>query len=114
MLLAQNTAERVRTYRKALHADPRIARLQILDMSRPLEVTDIFVRVRVHEEARLLYDIDPLLSEAEKQRDPNMLLQAGRKYLLKSLAAPRARLRFCGCTARPSVVCCLARLSTRR
>jgi len=50
MVLAQNNAERARAYRRALHADPRISRLQILDMSRPLEVTSVYVRVRVHNE----------------------------------------------------------------
>src|SRR5712691_12020870 len=62
MLLAQNNEERSNAYRRALHADPRISRLQILDMSRPLEVTSVYVRVRVHEEARLRYEVDPLLS----------------------------------------------------
>src|SRR6266700_865070 len=81
MVLAENTAEQVKAYRKALHADPRISRLQILDMSRPLEVTSVYIRVRVHEEARLLYEIDPLLREAEERRDPNVMIQASRKYL---------------------------------
>src|SRR6266849_1810754 len=81
MLLAQTNVERAKAYRQALHVDPRISRLQILDMSRPLEVSNVYVRVRVHEEARLRYDIDPLLSTAEQQRDPNALLQASRTYL---------------------------------
>ncbi len=37
MLLAPGS-ERTETYRLALHADPRISQLQILDMSRPLAV----------------------------------------------------------------------------
>src|SRR5712692_8686131 len=79
MLLAQNNAERARAYRRALHADPRISRLQILDMSRPLEVTSVYVRV--HEEARLRYEIDPQLSRSERERDPNVMLLASRAYM---------------------------------
>jgi len=81
MLLAQNNAERARAYRRALHADPRISRLQILDMSRPLEVTSVYVRVRVHEEARLRYEVDPQLSRSEQERNPNAMLQASRAYM---------------------------------
>jgi len=81
MLLAQNNTERARAYRRALHADPRISRLQILDMSRPLEVTSVYVRVRVHEEARLRYEVDPQLSRSEQERDPNAMLQASRAYM---------------------------------
>ena len=83
MLLAQNNAERVNAYRRALHADPRISRLQILDMSRPLEVTSVYVRVRVHEEARLRYEVDPQLRHLEGGRDPNAMLQASRMYMEK-------------------------------
>lgn len=76
MVLAQNNAERVKAYRRALHADPRVSRLQILDMSRPLEVTSVYIRVRVHEEARLRYEVDPQLSHTERERDPNAMLKA--------------------------------------
>jgi HEAT repeat protein len=65
-------------------------------MSRPLEVTNVYVRVRVHEEARLRYDVDPLLSAAELQRDPNALLQAGRTYLERRVSSaidPDAAIR---------------------
>lgn len=81
MLLAQNNEQRAVAYRRALHADPRISRLQILDMSRPLEITSVYVRVRVHEESRLRYEVDSLLSTAEQHRDPNALLHASKTYL---------------------------------
>jgi HEAT repeat protein/energy-coupling factor transporter ATP-binding protein EcfA2 len=87
MVLAKNYAERARAYRHALHADPRISRLQILDMSRPLEVTSVYVRVRVHEEARLRYEVDPQLSHAERERDPNIRMQASRAYMEKRASA---------------------------
>lgn len=87
MVLAQNNAERARAYRRALHADPRISRLQILDMSRPLEVTSVYVRVRVHEEARLRYEVDPQLSHAERERDPNAMLRASRAYMERRASA---------------------------
>src|SRR5712692_454879 len=85
MLLAQNNAERARAYRRALHADPRISRLQILDMSRPLEVTSVYVRV--HEEARQRYEIDPQLSRSERERDPNAMLRASRAYMERRASA---------------------------
>jgi len=71
MVLAQNTAEQVTAYRKALHADPRISRLQILDMERPLEVASIYVRVRLHQETRLQYDREEVLQHLDTQKDPN-------------------------------------------
>ena len=46
---ATTRIERVKAYRDALRADPRIARLQILDMERPLEVTNIYVHLRLHK-----------------------------------------------------------------
>ena len=46
MQSAKTLDERVNAYRQALRADPRIALLQILDMNRPLGVTDIYIRLR--------------------------------------------------------------------
>jgi HEAT repeat protein len=74
-------SERTETYRLALHADPRISQLQILDMSRPLEITNIYVRVRLHQEASSGYELDPTIRKAEKMHNPNILLEAGFKYL---------------------------------
>jgi len=81
MVLAQTNTERAEAYRQALHADPRVSRLQILDMSHPLEVTSIYVKVRVHQDARSSYELDPTIRAAELQHDPNALLQAGIKYM---------------------------------
>jgi predicted NACHT family NTPase len=81
MLLDQTNSERARTYRQALHADPRISHLQILDMSRPLEVTSIYVRVRVHQDTRTGYELESTMRSAEALRDPNALLLAGFKHL---------------------------------
>src|SRR6266480_6341675 len=81
MVLAQTNAERAKAYRLAVHADPHISRLQILDMSRPLDVASIYVRVRVHQDVRPGYAIDKALLETEAERDPNALLQAGFKRL---------------------------------
>ncbi|MFL5588261.1 MAG: HEAT repeat domain-containing protein [Ktedonobacteraceae bacterium] len=80
-LLAKTNEERLELYRKALHTDPRISCLQILSMSRPLNVADIYVRVRLHEDARLSYELDPILLTAESEHDPNALLRAGEKFL---------------------------------
>ncbi len=85
-LRAQTLEGRVQAYRIALRADPRIAQTQILTMSQPLEVANVYVRMRLHQEARPGYELDPILLQAEAQRDPNALMQAGRKRL-ESLAS---------------------------
>jgi hypothetical protein len=82
MLMAQNNEARAIAYRKALHLDPSISRMQILDMQQPLEVTNIYVRVRVHEDTVMRYTIDPALATAAERRDPDSFFQglaAGRK-----------------------------------
>jgi len=76
MLRAKNIKERAHIYQRAIHADPRISTIQILDMSQPLDITNIYVRVRVHRGGGLVYKIDQNLREAEENRDPNALLQA--------------------------------------
>jgi HEAT repeat protein len=81
MLRATTLAERVHAYREALKADPRIACLQILSMTRPIKVTDIYVRVRLHQETRASYEIDASLREAESSHDPNALFKADRLQL---------------------------------
>jgi len=75
MLHANTLAERVQAYRAAVHSDPRLARLQILDMSRPLEVTNIYVRVRLHQDTATTYGSDAALRLTEAQHDPNTLLR---------------------------------------
>jgi HEAT repeat protein/GTPase SAR1 family protein len=85
MQRARTLEQRVEAYRKALHADPRIARLQILDMNRPLDVTDIYIRVQLHQE-KSGYDLDPLMQEAASGHDPNALLKA-RQRLLETRAS---------------------------
>jgi hypothetical protein len=81
MLRAKTLEERVQAYRKALHADPRIARLQILDMNRPLEVTDIYIHLRLHQETRPGYELDPELQDVQVRHDPNAFLKASRLRL---------------------------------
>ncbi|HVB24367.1 MAG TPA: HEAT repeat domain-containing protein [Ktedonobacteraceae bacterium] len=81
MRRARTTAEREQAYRDALCVDPRIARMQILDMSHPLEVTNVFVRVRLHQEPKPGYELDPLLRPAANKRDPNDMMQASHRYL---------------------------------
>ena len=80
MLLAPNS-ERLKTYRESLHTDPRISKLQILDMNRPIEVANVYVKVRVHQDTRSRYDVDPELRRAELQPDPNAIIRAGFKRL---------------------------------
>jgi NACHT domain/HEAT repeats len=78
---AKNITERDQAYRDSLKADPRIARLQILDMSHPLDVAKVFVRVRLHQETKPSYELDQNLLEAEALRDPNELLRVGSIHL---------------------------------
>ena len=79
MLHATTRAERVQAYRDSLRADPRIARLQILDMERPLEITHIYVRVRLHQDTKMRYVAD--LAREEALSDPNALLKSNQLYL---------------------------------
>jgi hypothetical protein len=81
LLDAKSVEDCVQIYRKKIHTDPRIARLQILDMDRPLEVTDIYIRVRLHQETRLSYELDATLRDAEVRQDPNELLKASQVRL---------------------------------
>jgi NACHT domain len=73
---AKTLDDRVAAYCLALHADPRIALLQILDMNRPIEVTNIYIRLRLHQETRPGYDFDPTLRDGETRFDPNAFLKA--------------------------------------
>jgi GTPase SAR1 family protein len=84
---ARTPAERREAYREAIHADPDISQLQILEMSQPLEVTKVYVRLRLHQEPRLGYEPDSLLLVAEAQRDPNALIKAERALLETRLSA---------------------------
>lgn len=67
---ATTQEQRFEAYRKALQADPRVAYLQVLGMSRPLTVSNVYVKLRLHTRPGLTYDLDPALSEA-KERNPN-------------------------------------------
>jgi len=58
LLRAHTLAERVAAYRKALHSDPRIARLHLLEMTRPLEVTDSYIPLRLYQDPRPGYDLE--------------------------------------------------------
>ncbi len=78
---ARTMQERVEAYRISLLADKRLTSLKILNMSSPVEMKDIYVKLRVHEESTLTYKVDPLLQEAEARQDPNALLRAGHRYL---------------------------------
>jgi hypothetical protein len=71
---ARTEALHVIAYRQDLRKDPRIALLQILDMKRPLGVTDIYIRLRLHRETGQGYSFD---QEGETRPDPNALLKAG-------------------------------------
>jgi len=71
MLRARTMDEQAQAYRDALNADPRISQLQILDMSYPMNITHVFVYVRLHQETQTGYELDPMFLAVETQRDPN-------------------------------------------
>lgn len=73
---AQNLSEYIDAYRTALRTDPNIASLKILDMPSPMSVTSVYVRLRLHQEARASFVLESMLSEAEAKHDPHELLQA--------------------------------------
>ena len=66
--------EYTQAYRNALCGDPLIANLQVPNMSRPLEVMNLYVRPRVEEGGQLGYELDPDLRAAA--HDLNALLRA--------------------------------------
>ncbi|GAC1366255.1 MAG: hypothetical protein NVSMB44_29550 [Ktedonobacteraceae bacterium] len=83
MLQAHTPAAREEAYRQALHTDPNISQLQILDMSHPMAVAHVYVRLRLHQETKPHYDLEPALLTAETRGDPNALLRA-RIYSLET------------------------------
>src|SRR5262249_54362510 len=99
--LAASTPEaREIAYRAGLRDDPRISRLQILDMSHPLKIVDIYVRVRLHQQrAGTSYELDPAVATAEARRDPNEMLRAGQARLaaLPALAPDEALRTYQHC-----------------
>ena len=74
LLHAHTLAERVAAYRGALHNDPRIARLHILEMPRPLEVMDSYVPLRLHQDPRPGYELEWVV----QSNDPHALMRAHR------------------------------------
>lgn len=54
---AHTPAQQEEAYRQALHADANISQLQILDMAHPMEVANVYVRLRLHTEHRLRYEV---------------------------------------------------------
>jgi HEAT repeat protein len=83
MLSTRTNTERAEAYRQALHLDPRISTLQILDMTRPLDVTNIYVQVRLYEDVRPGYELRQEPSSDEDVRDPTALLRSGQVHLEK-------------------------------
>jgi HEAT repeat protein len=96
MVQARSATDREQAYRKALHADPNITQLQILDMTYPLEVTKVYVRLRLHPETHMSLEVDKELLQAEARHDPNALLQVGRSLLetrISEAMAPEKALK---------------------
>src|SRR5260221_973714 len=82
---AQTIDERVAAYRRALQSDPRIARLHLLEMTRPLEVTDSYMPLRLHQDPRPGYDLEWVVQSNE----PHALMRATQRP-----GERRARIAF--------------------
>jgi len=85
---AQMLAEHVATYRKALRSDPRIARLHMLDMTRPLEVRDNYIPLRFHQNIRPGYDLDLVLQEMSPH--PHAFLRTDQRQVERWASYPLA------------------------
>jgi energy-coupling factor transporter ATP-binding protein EcfA2 len=81
----QTIQDRLYIYRRMIQADPRISTLQILDMSRPLRVANVYVRLRLHQQTASSYKINDDLLKAESSNDPNAMLNAEKIYLEKRI-----------------------------
>src|SRR5260221_1923739 len=81
---AQTIGERVAAYRRALQSDPRIARLHLLEMTRPLEVTDSYMPLRLHEDPRPGYDLEWIA----QSNDPHALLMAHQRQVERWASYP--------------------------
>jgi len=65
-------------------------------MQRPLEITNIYVRVLLHEDTMTHYVIDPTLALAAERRNPDSFFQAKHHYLerrMKAAVDPDAAIR---------------------
>jgi len=82
---AHTLAERVVAYRRALYSDPRIARLHVLEMTRPFEVMDSYMPLRLHQDPRPGYDLEWVV----QSNDPHALMRANRRPVER-----RARIAF--------------------
>jgi HEAT repeat protein len=85
---AHTLTERVAAYRKALHSDPRIARLHLLAMSRSLEVTDSYIPLHLHQNSRPGYELDWALQE--RMIHPHDLLRANQRQVERWASYPLA------------------------
>ncbi len=70
----------IKYYQDSLCHDPRVAHLKILDMNRPLEIKNIYIQVRVHQETGLSFELDATLVDAAtgNRGDNVQLLKADR------------------------------------
>jgi HEAT repeat protein len=65
-------------YHKALLADPSLTKLQVLTMSSPLPISNIYVRLQIHEGTQQKY---PVRSRREETKDPLTLAQQRERLL---------------------------------
>ena len=76
--------EHVRVYKERLRQDPTIAAIKILDMSRPVEVANVYVQLKLRQDART--NATGTLMALQKELDPNVFLEIDRKRIEENYA----------------------------
>jgi HEAT repeat protein len=82
-IIIRTNQEYARIYLDRLREDPHIAQFQILDMPRPLKINAIYVPTLLHHNARVSYELDETLYEAERHRNPDLLIGQELAFLEK-------------------------------
>ncbi|HEV2579923.1 MAG TPA: NACHT domain-containing protein, partial [Ktedonobacteraceae bacterium] len=75
--------ELLKMYQSKLRGDPRIAHVKILDMNRLLEIKNIYVQVKIHQETRLTFEPDATFHDSafRIESDPTRILKANRSRI---------------------------------
>lgn len=82
-VIIRTNQDYARIYLERLREDPHIAQFQILDMPRPLNINAIYVPTLLHHNARVSYELDETLYEAELHRIPEVIISQELAFLEK-------------------------------
>ncbi|RAQ96808.1 HEAT repeat domain-containing protein [Thermogemmatispora tikiterensis] len=79
-LSARCLRQALEQYQAGLRVDPRLTHLQILDMNLPINLLDLYIRVRLHEETRPGYQLDEERYGRQLSGDLVDLCRSGHRY----------------------------------